>query len=109
MVTVFNKMDLLPDRSLADNLVERTPQSVSISAATGENLSGLLRLVGETLSSRRLEVDLTIPQERSELLSLIQQRGKILQRRYEDGNVIIQAELDRRIIAQLREFIAGQV
>jgi GTP-binding protein HflX len=109
MITVFNKIDLLPDHSLADNLVERTPQSVSISAATGENLSDLLLLVGRTLSSRRLEVNLTIPQERSELLSLIQQRGKILHRRYEDGNVIIQAELDRRIIAQLREFIAGQV
>lgn len=103
-VTAFNKIDLLPDSAVAENLARHTDYGVAISAATGQNTDRLLRLVGEILSSDRKRMELVVPQSRPEVLDLIRQRGNVLERRYEDGNVVMVAELDDSIAAQLREF-----
>jgi len=104
-ITVFNKIDLLPDSAIADNLVQQARNGVSISATTGKNMGEFLALVTRIFSSRRQRVELNIPQSRADMTHLVQQRGNVLERRYEDGNVILIAELDRQTLAHLQEFI----
>ncbi|RJP20998.1 MAG: GTPase HflX [Candidatus Abyssobacteria bacterium SURF_5] len=105
IITVFNKIDLLADPIIASNIAEHVPESVSVSAATGANINQLLELIARILSSRRERVELVIPQSRSELAAMVQQRGAVLEKRYEDGNIVLVAELDKPIAAQLGEFI----
>lgn len=105
IITVFNKIDLLPDPALATNLVERTPDSVAISAATGENIEKLLELVSQIFASRREVVELSIPQNRGDITALVQEHGRILDKRYEDGNVVFKAELDKVMAARLQDFV----
>jgi GTP-binding protein HflX len=101
---VFNKIDLLPDPA-AENMAQHAANGVAISAVTGRNIDKLLRSVSDILASRRERVELVIPQSRPDVLDLIRQRGNILDRRYEDGNIIMVAELDKPAAAQLREFV----
>ncbi len=103
-LTIFNKIDLLADGSIAENLAQHVDNSIAISAVTGTNLPQLLQLVAQMFSSRRERVKLIIPQSHPELIHLVQQRGNVLEKRYEDGNVIVVAEVDRRLAAHLREF-----
>lgn len=105
LVTVFNKIDLLPDPSIAGNLVEHTPLSVAISAVTGENLDRFLLLMDEVFSMDRERMELIVPQWRSDVELFIRQRGKVLQKTYKDGKVVISAELDKTAAAQVREFV----
>lgn len=104
-ITVFNKIDLLPDPVIARKLVERTAASVAVSARTGENIDALLRLAEETLSSRREVVELTIPQSRGEIAALVEEKGHVLERKYEDGAIVFTVELDRPVAARLRDFL----
>src|SRR2546430_11475806 len=51
---VFNKIDNLPNRELADSYLKRFSGSVAISARTGEGVSELVQGLEEALSSWRL-------------------------------------------------------
>jgi GTP-binding protein HflX len=104
LVTVFNKIDLLPDPSIAGNLVEHTPWSVAISAVAGKNLDQFLLLMNEVFSMDRERIELIIPQWRSDVEHFIRRRGKVLEKTYRDGKVVISAELDKTTAAQVREF-----
>src|SRR6478672_10322931 len=51
---VFNKIDNLPNPELASIYCRRFPGSVAISARTGENVSGLVKALEDSLSAWRL-------------------------------------------------------
>jgi GTP-binding protein HflX len=108
MITVFNKIDLLPDPAIAEKLVARNPGSVAISAETGENIDALLRRLAEVLSSRREVVEFSIPQDRGDVAALVSERGHVIETRYEDGAIIMVAELEKPLASKLREFVREQ-
>lgn len=103
-ITVFNKIDLLPDPLIARKLVERTPNSAGISVKTGQNISELFNLVVGILSERREIVELSIPQDRGEVASLVHERGRVLKSAYVDGAIVLTAEVDKPLAETLREF-----
>src|SRR5947207_2150934 len=53
-VTVFNKIDKLANRELTETYLKRFPDSVAISARTGEGVNKLVQALENTLSSWRL-------------------------------------------------------
>jgi len=104
-ITVLNKIDLLPDPAIAAKLAERIFGSVAVSAKTGGNLGGFLELVAEALSTRRQIVELRVPQNRGEVAALVHEKGHVLKTDYEDGAVILTAEVDKSLAARLRAFM----
>ncbi|GAB4347772.1 MAG: hypothetical protein Kow0099_30000 [Candidatus Abyssubacteria bacterium] len=104
-ITVFNKIDLLADPIVAEKLVARHPGSVAVSAKTGQNIDALLRRVAEVLASRRETVEFNIPQDRGDIAALVRDRGHVIETRYEDGAIIMLAELEKPLAAKLREFV----
>ena len=52
-----------------------------------------------------LPVELTIPQSRGEIAALVEEKGHVLERKYEDGSIVLTAELDRPVAARLRDFV----
>ncbi len=104
-ITVFNKTDLLADPALAESLKNRVSRSVCLSAINGENITDLLNLTGEVLSSQRQTVKLAVPQNRGEITAIIHEKGNVLATEYEDGLAVFTVELDKPTAAKLREFI----
>jgi len=77
MVTALNKIDRLSHaQQVQDQLVE-FPNSVAISALTGQGIDALLERVERMLQARMAPVDIFIPYSRGDLLALAHERGVI--------------------------------
>ena len=79
---VFNKIDNLPNRELAESYVTRFPGSVAISAHTGEGVVKLVQALEDALSSWRLRSRFRIPSNESALIAEIHRVGHVLELKY---------------------------
>ena len=89
MVTVFNKADKLEaPRTFRDF---RADYSVTLSAKTGEGLSGLTDILGDILSRDQIYVERLIPYGRAGVLQLIRSKGRLLEEEYLPEGISIRA------------------
>jgi GTP-binding protein HflX len=101
---VFNKIDNLANRELAEAYVSRFHNSVAISARTGEGVSRLVSALQEALSSWRLRLQFRLPAKESALMAEIHRVGHVLELRYEDENALIVAHVPPHLEAKLAPF-----
>jgi len=98
---VFNKIDNLADRELAETYVKRFSGSVAISARTGEGVNKLVQALQEALSSWRLRLHFRIPTKESALLAEIHRVGHVLELKYEGDDAVIVAHVPPHLEAKL--------
>ena len=101
---VFNKIDNLPDRELAETYVKRFPGSVAISARTGEGVNRLVQALQDALSSWRLRLHFRIPTKESALLAEIHRVGHVLELKYEGNDAVIVAHVPPHLEAKLSRY-----
>lgn len=98
VIEVLNKIDLLDAdaRLVVDNLAERSPDALAISAVTGENCDAFLELMDSHLSSDRDVVKLRLTQADGATISWLYRNADVLQRdddgEYADFQVSISAD-----------------
>lgn len=95
-LTVFNKIDLLADRTILQNLATEHPRSVFISAARGINILGLKEEVSKLLEKEFVEESFKISQENPKLIAQMYSLGEVLERTYEDNSVILRMRIMRK-------------
>src|SRR6266404_2677507 len=103
---VFNKIDNLSNRELAESYVKRFPSSVAISARTGEGVNKLVQTLENALSSWRLRSRLRIPSNQSALIAEIHRVGHVLELRYEGNDALIIAHVPPELAQKLERFAA---
>jgi GTPase len=103
-VTVFNKSDLVADQYRLRKLVADMPRSVYISAQTREGIDQLMALLSRTLQDLLVRISLEIPYERSDLLSLCYESGKVLRADYTPDHIFVEAEVSRDIAGKLQKY-----
>jgi len=101
---VFNKIDNLQNRELAETYVERFPGSVAISARTGEGVNKLVQVLQEALSAWRLRSRFKIPASESALIAEIHRVGHVLELRYEGEGVLIVAHVPPELAQKLERY-----
>jgi GTP-binding protein HflX len=101
---IFNKIDNLPDRELAETYVKRFPGSVAISARTGEGVSNLVRALQDALASWRLRSRFRIPASESALIAEIHRVGHVLELKYEGEHAVIVAHLPPHLEQKLAQY-----
>jgi GTPase len=101
---VFNKIDNLPNRELAEFFVNRFPGSVPISARTGEGVNGLVAALEEALGSWRLRSRFRIPVNESALIAEIHRVGHVLELRYEGSDALIVAHVPPDLAQKLERY-----
>src|SRR5689334_16514238 len=101
---VFNKVDSMPDRELAESYVKRFPGSVAISARTGEGVNKLVQALEGALSSWRLRSRFRIPSKESALIAEIHRVGHVLELRYEGSDALIIAHVPPELAQKLERF-----
>lgn len=85
-VVALNKIDRLPDPEAAIEQVAQYPNSLAISAATGQGLPALLDRIEGILQSTRQMVALLIPYDRGDLVALLHEQAIINQETHQaDG------------------------
>lgn len=79
---VFNKVDQLNGGNTLARLHELYPNSVAISARTGQGVDELLAEISTQIRPERELVDLKIPHEEAALIARLHKVGQVLERKY---------------------------
>jgi GTP-binding protein HflX len=103
VVPVLNKIDRITDRAHLHELELSMPNSVSISAATGEGIDKLADLVVARRRENWARLAVRGPAGDGKLQSLIRGRALILEERYEDDHWIVEIELARAEIPHIQK------
>jgi len=104
IVTLWNKVDLVPERKSFFQLeASKRGHTVAVSAATGEGMDQLMSVLMSALSAQMEVISLTLPYgERGEaLLSTIHSLGVVEEKTYGDAGVFVRG----RVPVFLREQI----
>ena len=104
LLMVWNKMDLLPERSLPQHPGSAHTGALAISAKTGENLPALLHEVERILAQVLIEVDLLVPHERYDAVNLVYEQGTVRSREEVPEGVRIKAAVPRELSEKLARF-----
>ena len=102
---VFNKADLRPD--VADDLLDRYPGSVAVSARTGDGLDRFLQVLGDRLRSITAVVELLIPYERGDVLASVHREGEVVSTFHDEAGVRIRARLGDASAGRLAEYVVA--
>ncbi len=108
MINVLNKIDRFADPEVACEALGDLPDSVAISARTGQGLEHLLSNMEEVLESEMWKVDVLIPFERGDLVSLIHERGLIDQEDHSVEGTHIRGRVPEHLGVQLEAFSTSQ-
>jgi len=100
---VFNKIDLA-DETQRMALRGMEPNSVSVSARTGEGIDELLAVIAARLPQPDVLTRSLIPYDRGDLVSKIHLSGRILNLEYRDEGTFVEAYVKPDLASELERF-----
>jgi GTP-binding protein HflX len=105
-ILAWNKIDRAgegegPPRDVAAH--QQIIDMVPISAATGRGLGDLLAAIERWLDRERVQIEVTIPASRGDLVAWMHRGAKVLDERYEDGAARVTALVSKKMAGQLRK------
>jgi GTP-binding protein HflX len=104
VVTAINKIDMLP-RTGVDPSLKKYPNTVTISALTGEGLPALLETIERVLFSCMNFVRVKIPFSAGRLLNVFYEEGSIESLVHRDDGILITGRIPGSSMADFREYI----
>ena len=108
LIEALNKIDLLDTerRRAVRNQAARNPNSVPVSAATGEGCADLLDLLDRRLSQTRRVVEYSLSLEDGSPIAWLYSHGEVLSRRDDGGFAHLRVGLDAADIARFERRIS---
>ncbi len=107
IIEVYNKIDLLEDPVSLKGFLDRNPEAIGISAATGAGLDKLRARIAEMLEAAYAPVELIIPHSRYDMVALIHREGVVKEERQEDTGVYILGQVPGRMANQFAPFLTN--
>ncbi len=104
-IIVYNKSDRVSDTYDLRKLVAETPNSCYISAAKREGIIYLLDRFTATIRSLLVPVEAGIPYDRSELVALCYENGKVHDVDYQQDRILVKADVTRDLAGRLEPFV----
>ncbi len=108
MIVVFNKIDKVTNPALIEYSLHRHPNSVAISAATGEGFPELLGEIEQQVKAWRLRVRLRIPNHLTALLAELHRVGRVLDVAYLDDFVSLTAHVPPQLQGKIRPYVVEE-
>lgn len=105
MVTVFNKIDALPDPTIVRDLIAHTPDSVAISALKGTGINDLLNRLRDMSQNQLGRITAVIPFDKSNLIDECYRFGRVLKAEYEDDGIHLEAEIASEMLGLLKPYL----
>ncbi|MCK5429354.1 MAG: GTPase HflX [Anaerolineales bacterium] len=106
-LTVLNKIDLLPDPSNARETLAEFPNSVAISALTGEGVLDMLSLVEQNLYEMYTSIVVRLPYKEGGLIAAFHDQGQVNRVEQSHEGVLIHGHIPGRLLAQYKPFIVS--
>lgn len=104
MVTAFNKLDAAADARAVDEWARSVPGGVAVSAARGINFDELRAALADALPEKLERHTFRIPYAAGGALSALQEQGRILELDYEGDGVVVDAEVEPKLLGRLQKY-----
>ena len=105
ILTAFNKIDRLKNPEGAMATLEEFNQTYPISALSGTGLEALLSGIEAALFEMYLDIDVLIPYEEGQLISLFHEFGQVKQIENGEAGTRIRGLVPRRLIFQFEDYL----
>ncbi len=102
ILTILNKVDVVGSLEQFEMLQTMYPEALSISAKSGLGLEELCRVVADRCRGAEVLVRVEISQSNGRVQSFLRAHGTIIEEKYSDGFVLIDAKLGRNQLAGLK-------
>jgi len=102
MLTLFNKIDIIPNKADLRRIVADWPNSVAISAVTGEGMNDLQEAIKRMVQELLGTVKVLIPYAHQYLLQECYDFGRVLKEEYREDGIFVEAEL----VSEMRHKLA---
>ncbi|GAA0839134.1 GTPase HflX [Bifidobacterium pullorum] len=106
VVIAFNKADMM-DEAARERIAALAPEAHIVSAATGEGIEALRTQVESMLPTPNVHVSALLPYTAGSLLSRVREYGKVESVEYRGDGVMLEAEVDGVLAAQIVEQSIG--
>lgn len=100
VVTALNKIDLVEDKVWLAHLSEDFPNSVLISAKSGENLNALSEKIQENFLEKMALINVILPLNRMDLVDLFYRQGQVQKIDYQGEAIKIRVNLPKLVISK---------
>jgi GTPase len=107
VVTAINKIDLLP-QAAADPLRKGSPNSMAVSALTGEGVPELLEMIERVLYSNMLFIKVKLPHSAGRLLNVFYEEGAVESLVHRADGILIHGRIPASRLAEFRPYLAGK-
>jgi GTP-binding protein HflX len=94
-IKVFNKVDLIRDKSKIEYVRNHYPGSVIISAQKGINISSLIRTIEEFVEQSFIEEEITLGIEQTKLASRIHELAEVTSIKYDHDTVLFKYKTNK--------------
>jgi GTPase len=105
VMTALNKIDRLSDPEGARQRLQGFPNSVAISALTGEGFDDLLKTISFNLFENFIPLDVRLPYQEGALIALFHEQGQVERIEHGTADVSIQGRIPGRLMARYIPFI----
>ena len=106
VVIAFNKADMM-DEAARERIAALAPEAHIVSAATGEGIEALRTQLESMLPTPNVHVSALLPYTAGSLLSRVREYGKVESVEYRGDGVMLEAEVDGVLAAQIVEQSIG--
>lgn len=100
-ILALNKIDLTADSGQLLVWLNRHPDAVPLSAMTGEGLEALCEIVRGHLRGIVAEVKISAPMSDGRTIALLEKRGEVIDRRYDNGQAELTVRIGRRQVDEM--------
>lgn len=94
IISVYNKIDMLPEGSALAEQLALQPDTVCISAKEGIGLDALLQMVAGHLEMKSMDLELLFPYTDSASAARMHELGTVLEQDYREDGVYMKVRLD---------------
>jgi GTP-binding protein HflX len=105
VLVALNKIDRLPDPAEVRELVAEFPNSLAISARTGQGIETLLARIESVLDASLVSVLVRLPYEQGELVAMIHQQGHVEREEHGPEGTLIEGRIPARLLAAIRPYV----
>jgi GTP-binding protein HflX len=102
-IIAINKADVA-DPVVVQTLHTRYPGSVTVSARTGDGIDDLLAAIADRLPRPEIDVQVTVPYSRGDLVSRIHEQGEVLSLEHGAQGSQVHARVDAALAHDLEDF-----